>query len=208
MRARRCRPGFAPPGTLVVGSVGRVQPVKDQRTLLRAFAALGHAAPALAAKGRVVIVGEGPSLADLRALAASLGIESATWFAGSRGDVPALLRAFDLFVLPSLNEGISNTILEAMATGLPVIASAVGGNVELVDDGAGGALFPAGDTPALATVLERYLGDGALRSAQGECARARAAARFSLPAMVAGYQAVYEKLAQPAATFASARRAR
>ncbi len=187
--------GFAPEGTFVVGSVGRVQPVKDHATLLRAFAALSAEAPALAAQARLVIVGDGPSLVALRTLAATLSIEAATWFAGNQADVPELLRAFDVFVLPSLNEGISNTILEAMATGLPVVATAVGGNVELVDD-ATGMLFTAGDDAALARALGRYLADTELRAAHGRNARAVAVERFSLPAMVAGYQGVYDALAR------------
>ncbi|MET0202679.1 MAG: TIGR03088 family PEP-CTERM/XrtA system glycosyltransferase [Casimicrobiaceae bacterium] len=187
--------GFAPDGTFVVGSVGRVQPVKDHATLLRAFAALSAEAPALAAQARLVIVGDGPSLVALRTLAATLSIEAATWFAGNQADVPELLRAFDVFVLPSLNEGISNTILEAMATGLPVVATAVGGNVELVDD-ATGMLFTAGDDAALARALGRYLADTELRAAHGRNARAVAVERFSLPAMVAGYQGVYDALAR------------
>jgi sugar transferase (PEP-CTERM/EpsH1 system associated) len=188
--------GFAPPGACVIGTVARVQPVKDHATLLRAFAALAASAPALAANARLAIVGDGPLLADLRALAATLGVDGTTWFAGERTDVPALLRALDLFVLPSRNEGISNTILEAMASGIPVVASAVGGNVELVADGTTGTLFPAGDAAALARALERYLADAALRAAQGRSARAAATERFSLPAMVAGYQRVYEALAR------------
>jgi glycosyltransferase involved in cell wall biosynthesis len=100
-----------------------------------------------------------------------------------------------VFVLPSLNEGISNTILEAMATGLPVVATAVGGNVELVDD-ATGMLVTAGDDAALARALGRYLADAELRTAHGRNARAVAVERFSLPAMVAGYQGVYDALAR------------
>ena len=169
--------------------------MKDHATLLRAFAALSAEAPALAAQARLVIVGDGPSLVALRTLAATLSIEAVTWFAGNQADVPELLRAFDVFVLPSLNEGISNTILEAMATGLPVVATAVGGNVELVDD-ATGMLFTAGDDTALARALGRYLADTELRAAHGRNARAVAVERFSLPAMVAGYQGVYDALAR------------
>jgi sugar transferase (PEP-CTERM/EpsH1 system associated) len=188
--------GFAPPGTRVIGTVGRVQPVKDHATLLRAFAALAQSAPVLAANARLVIVGDGPSLPELRGLAAAQGIDRATWFAGNRPDVAELLRALDVFVLPSLNEGISNTLLEAMATGLPVVASAVGGNGELVDDGVTGSLFPATDVTALARALARCLGDAPWRAALGREARAAAVERFSLPAMVGGYQRVYEALAR------------
>ncbi|MEP6678386.1 MAG: TIGR03088 family PEP-CTERM/XrtA system glycosyltransferase [Betaproteobacteria bacterium] len=186
--------GFAPAGTCVIGTVGRIQPVKDQAALLRAFAALAASAPALAAHARLAIVGDGPLLAELRAQAVQLGIGAVTWFAGSRDDIPAILRALDVFALPSRNEGISNTLLEAMATGLPAVASAVGGNGELVEDGATGALFPAGDATALARALERYVADPTLRAAHGARARAVAAERFSLPSMVAAYRGVYETL--------------
>ena len=188
--------GFAGDGAIVVGSVGRLQSVKDQATLLRAIAALVTAAPTLAARVRLAIVGDGPLLADLRTQVASLGIGGVTWFAGNRDDVPALLRAFDVFGLPSLHEGISNTNLEALATGLPVLATSVCGNVELGDHGVTGTLFPAGDANALAGALERYLADAALRAAHGRGARAAATERFSLPAMVTGYQRVYEALAR------------
>lgn len=186
--------GFAPDGTLVIGTVGRVQSVKDHATLLRAFAAIRTSAPGVAANARLAVVGDGPLLPELRALAAALAIDDATWLAGDRADVPALLRTFDVFALPSRNEGISNTILEAMATGVPIVASAVGGNVELVDDGVTGTLFPAGDVAALTRALERYLADAALRADHGRRARAVAETRFSLSAMVAGYQGVYEAL--------------
>jgi len=194
--------GFAPPGTVVIGTVGRIQAVKDQATLLRAFAALAAVQPAVAAQARLAIVGDGPLLAELRTLATTLGVEALTWLPGNRTDVPAVLRAFDVFVLPSLNEGISNTILEAMATGLPVVASAVGGNVELVADGDTGMLFPAGDVAALARVLGRLLAEPDRRAAQGRRARAAAIDRFSLAGMVAAYQAVYAACAphRPGAT--------
>jgi len=194
--------GFAPPGTVVIGTVGRIQAVKDQATLLRAFAALAAVQPAVAAQARLAIVGDGPLLAELRTLATTLGVEAVTWLPGNRTDVPAVLGAFDVFVLPSLNEGISNTILEAMATGLPVVASAVGGNVELVSDGATGLLFPAGDVGALAHALGRLLAEPELRLAQGRRARAAAVERFSLAGMVAAYQAVYASCAphRPGAT--------
>jgi len=156
-------PDFAPPGTLVVGTVGRVQPVKDHATLLRAFAALAAKAPATAAAGRLVIVGDGPSLAELRALAAALSVDATTWFAGSQTDVPALLRAFDVFVLPSRNEGISNTILEAMATGVPVVASAVGALPEIVIDGSTGLLIERDDPEGLLKAIETLRTDDALR---------------------------------------------
>jgi sugar transferase (PEP-CTERM/EpsH1 system associated) len=182
------------PGLLRFGSVGRLQPVKDQASLLRATALVLQRRPDLRRVARLLLIGDGPLLAELRQLTADLGLADVVWLPGASGDVPRLMQALDFFVLPSLNEGISNTILEAMASGLPVLASRVGGNVELVEDGISGALFPAGDVPALSTLIERYLLDEALRRAHGLAARAAAVERYSLQAMVAAYAGVYRRL--------------
>ena len=109
-----------------------------------------------------------------------------------RGDVPALLRGFDYFVLPSLGEGISNTILEAMATGLPVIATDVGGNAELVQPGETGALVPAADPEALARQILVYARNPNAARAAGRAGRARAERLFSLDAMVTRYKRLYD----------------
>lgn len=196
LRDRAALPaGFAGgDGTVVIGTVGRAQPVKDQATLLRAFARLRADQPALGAALRLVLVGDGPQLAPLQALAQELGIAPQTWFAGASSDVPRMLAALDVFVLPSLSEGISNTILEAMASGLPVLATAVGGNVELVRAGEEGAFFAPGDVAGLASLMGVYSGDAALRRAHGAAARAGALARYSMPAMVGNYLAVYDGL--------------
>ena len=116
------------------------------------------------------------------------------WLPGARDDVAQALRSFDAFVLPSLAEGISNTILEAMASGLPVIATRVGGNAELVDDGTTGTLVPSADAEALAQAMLRYARDPELARAQGRAGRARAERLFSLDAMVAQYTALYDRL--------------
>lgn len=185
---------FRGPGVLRVGTVGRLQPVKDQATLLRGFAlARGQSAEA-ARQLRLVVVGGGPLEAQLHELARSLGIAEACHFAGSRGDVANLLPAIDVFVLSSLNEGISNTILEAMATGIPTLVTAVGGNVELVREGEGGACFAPGDVEALAGHLARCVRDEPWRRQQARLARQRAVEHFSLGGMVAAYQGVYDRL--------------
>jgi sugar transferase (PEP-CTERM/EpsH1 system associated) len=181
-------------GLFIVGTVGRVQAVKDQATLLRAFAAVLLSIPESRSRLRLVLVGDGPLLPDLQRLAGDLGIAEQTWFAGARHDVAALLQTFDLFVLPSLNEGISNTLLEAMATGLPLLATAVGGNVELLTDGVVGSTFIPGDHLSLAVTISQYYLKPELRAEQGAAARAHAVQSFSLQAMVAHYQAVYETL--------------
>ncbi|MDD2991901.1 MAG: glycosyltransferase, partial [Zoogloea sp.] len=111
-----------------------------------------------------------------------------------RGDVPNVMRGFDCFVLPSQAEGISNTILEAMAGGLPVVATAVGGNGELVDDGVTGTLVPPQDPDLLADALERYVSSPALGVEQGRAGRRRVEACFSLDGMVAQYAGLYQSL--------------
>lgn len=185
---------FRAPGLLRIGTVGRLQPVKDQATLLRAFAAArDHSASARSAL-RLVIVGDGPLRADLVALAASLGIVGECHFAGDPSDIARLLPALDLFVLPSLNEGISNTILEAMACGLPAVVTRVGGNVEVVTDGEVGSYINPGDVPGLAATLVRYLEQPGMRRAQAKAARRRAVERYGLGAMVAAYRQLYDSL--------------
>lgn len=140
----------------VFGTVGRAQAVKDQMTLVRAFAALISRYPQARENARLMIVGNGPQLGRLQELVAQADLTDLVWLPGSRDDIPALMRAMDVFVLPSLAEGISNTILEAMACGLPVIATRVGGNPELVDEGQSGSLVPAADVQQLADALARY----------------------------------------------------
>ncbi|MFL6676813.1 MAG: glycosyltransferase, partial [Burkholderiaceae bacterium] len=124
-----------PAGALVVGSVGRLVAVKNYGLLLRAVAASGLDI-------HLVLAGEGPERAALTALAASLGIASRVHLLGHCDDVDRVLGAFDMFVLPSISEGMSNTLLEAMAAGVPPVASDVGGNGEIVRDGVDGRLFP------------------------------------------------------------------
>jgi glycosyltransferase involved in cell wall biosynthesis len=148
--------------------------------------------PAARRRLRLVIVGDGALRAEIESLLAGAGIRDLAWLAGARDDVPELLRSLDLFVLPSRAEGISNTILEAMACGLPVVATAVGGNAELVVDGETGRLVPAGDPAALAAAIRAYLDDPGLLDAHGAAGRRRVEERFDLDAMVAAYLAVYD----------------
>lgn len=192
------RPGIGPAGFLagaglVIGSAGRMVAVKDYPTLVRAFIRLHAMAPDPQGL-RLILVGDGPDRESCQQLLETAGLAGQAWFAGNRDDVPELMRAMDLFVLPSLGEGISNTILEAMATGLPVVASRVGGNPELVHTGATGSLFTAGDADALARLLLEYAEDGERRQREGAAARARVEREFALERMAAAYQAVYEGL--------------
>ncbi|MCG5535549.1 TIGR03088 family PEP-CTERM/XrtA system glycosyltransferase [Ectothiorhodospira mobilis] len=186
-------PGFAPPGTPVFGAVMRLQAVKAPEVLLQAFLGLlGQAPPG--GEPRLVMVGDGPLLRDLRARLDAAGAAHLAWLPGARDDIPEILRALDVLVLPSLAEGICNTVLEAMATGLPVIATHVGGNPDLIRDGRTGLLVPPGDAEALMAALARCLGDPAGARALGAAARAHSEQALSLEAMVQGYLAVYDRL--------------
>jgi sugar transferase (PEP-CTERM/EpsH1 system associated) len=175
----------------VVGTVGRLQPVKDQATLIRAIALAVRRRKALRSRLRLAVIGDGPLHEQLRELLVSEGIEDIAWLPGSIDQIPDLLRALDVFVLPSLNEGISNTVLEAMASRLPVLATAVGGNAEVVDDGRTGHLFPPHDVETLSRMIEEYVDQPALREAHAAESRRRAVESFDLSLMVERYRAVY-----------------
>ncbi|WP_202967246.1 TIGR03088 family PEP-CTERM/XrtA system glycosyltransferase [Nitrospira moscoviensis] len=187
-------PGFFPPEALVIGTVGRMQVVKDQVTLVRAFAHILKTVPEARQILRLIIVGEGPLYEESLQILRAEQCEQFAWLPGARSDIPALLNALDVFVLPSLAEGVSNTILEAMASGLPVIATAVGGNVELIEDGRTGFLVPAADPVGMANAIRRYLDDRELAPRQGAEARKKAESDFSLAAMVTNYLALYDGL--------------
>ena len=185
---------FAPAGTMVIGTVGRMQTVKDQLTLVRAFLHLLKTVPGAGEKLRLVLIGDGPLRAQAAAMLAAENAGALAWLAGSRDDVPRLLRGLDVFVLPSLAEGISNTILEAMACGLPVVATRVGGNPELVIEGETGLLVSAADPVTLADAVGNYLHDPALARRHGRAGRERVERQFSLHAMVQRYLAVYDEV--------------
>jgi sugar transferase (PEP-CTERM/EpsH1 system associated) len=185
---------FTDPGLFVLGTVGRMQTVKAQPDLATAFVQLLQQQPALRTRLRLVMVGDGPLRAQVQAILAQAGLADLAWLPGERTDVPELMRSFDAFVLPSIAEGISNTILEAMACGLPVLATAVGGNAELVQPGRTGLLVPAADPEAMAQGLAAMAADPAAAQALGRAGRARIDAEFSLQAMVAAYQGTYDRL--------------
>jgi len=187
-------PNFPGPGHFVIGSVGRMQDVKDPLTLARAFVRLMQTVPGAEQRLRLVMVGDGPLRERVRILLAEAGVDEYAWLPGSRDDVARIMRSFDLFVLPSLAEGISNTILEAMATGLPVLATAVGGNPELIQTGVTGTLVPRDDPESMARAMRAYAESTELCRRQGIEARRTIERKFSMEAMVDAYMTIYDKL--------------
>lgn len=178
-----------PEERVVFVSVGRHDPVKDYPTLLRAFAAAGTTNDS-----DLWLLGRGPRTEELQGLADELGVSARVRFLGFRDDVSDVLLDADAFVLPSVTEGMSNALLEAMACGLPTVATRVGGNPELVVDRVTGALVPVGEQGPLEVELSRLAEDVATRERWGSAARRRVEEEFSLPAMVARYERMYLEL--------------
>jgi sugar transferase (PEP-CTERM/EpsH1 system associated) len=176
-----------PDDVVAIGTVGRLVPVKDHATLLTAFADTWRSQP----NTRLFLAGDGPLKAALQQQARELGIDTAVRFLGHRSDVEHVLAALDVFVLSSVSEGMSNTILEAMATGLPVVATAVGGADELVVDGHTGLLVAPSQPRALAAALSTLAADGGRRNAMGISGRERVVAAFTVSRMVAEYEQLY-----------------
>ncbi|RJS94723.1 glycosyltransferase [Salinisphaera sp. Q1T1-3] len=175
----------------VIGTIGRLDPVKGFDTLISAFAQL-HARSAVPL--RLVIIGDGPERDALAAQVRSLGLEEAVWLAGARDDTPTLLNGMAVYVCASIAEGIALTMLEAMACERPIVATRVGGNPELVDDGTHGLLVPSGAPAAMAEAIETLLAEPDRAAALGAAARTRIVADFSVAAMVAGYRRLYDDL--------------
>lgn len=186
--------GFMSGNELLIGSVGRMVKLKDFPTLVHAFLRLLSDLPEARKRLRLVIVGDGDSRAECLGLLRAANAEHLAWLPGERADVAEIMRALDVFVLPSLGEGISNTILEAMASGLPVVATHVGGNPELVAHDRTGKLVPAGDSAALTQALLGYVQDSRQLKAHGQAARSIIEARFSMEAMMANYLSVYDQV--------------
>jgi glycosyltransferase involved in cell wall biosynthesis len=173
-----------------VATVARFHPVKDHATLLRAFAGVATEL----ADVDLLLAGEGPLRPDLERLATELGIDGRLRFLGVRSDVPELLQASDVFALASVSEAASLTLLEAMASGLPVVVTNVGGNPEIVRHGVEGILAPRGDAPAIAAALRTLLDDPVTAAAMGAAGRARVEERYQLRQTVAAYYALYRRV--------------
>ncbi len=177
---------------LIVASSGRLDPVKDHLSLVRAVALLPEE---WRRRVQIVLVGDGPHRPAVEREARDLGLAGRLALTGFVVDPAPLYRGFDLFVLPSLFEGLSNALLEAMASGVAIVATEVGGTPELVSPGVSADLVPAGDARALSRAVGALLADPARRAMLGAHARREAERRFSIEAMCAGHAALYERLA-------------
>lgn len=186
--------GFAGSDQFVIGTVGRMQAVKDSPTLARAFVRLLRMVPDGARRLRLVMVGDGPLKEQVRSVLEEAGAAGLAWLAGERDDVPRIMRGLDLFVLPSISEGVSNTVLEAMASGLPIVATNVGGNPELIEAGVTGTLVPRNDPESMARAIRAYADSAELCRRHGTEARRSVERKFSIDAMVNAYIAVYDQL--------------
>jgi glycosyltransferase involved in cell wall biosynthesis len=173
--------------------VGRLSPEKDVATLLKAAAIVVAQRPSF----RLQIAGTGACSAGLHALARSLQLEGNVDFLGEVRDVRALLHRASMFVLPSLTEGVPLTVLEAMACGLPVVATHVGGTPEAVLAGATGLLVPPGEPAQLADAMLRLHDNPNIARDFGRTGRARVQAHFDVRAMVAGYESLYTDVLKP-----------
>ncbi len=182
---------FGAPEHWLVGTVGRMDPVKDQTNLARAFVLAVRANHQARTRMRLVMVGGGELRAEVERVLDEGGVRELAWLAGERSDIPEIMRGLDCFVLPSRAEGISNTILEAMSSALPVIATHVGGNSELIEADMTGKLVPAGDPRALAEGILDYFANPALARRHGRAGRNRVERSFSLERMVDSYHNLY-----------------
>jgi glycosyltransferase involved in cell wall biosynthesis len=179
-------------GSPVIGCTARLHGDNDHATLLRAFARVRQRCPS----ARLLLVGSGPEEPRLRTLADGLGVSDGVCLTGEQADVSPYLREMTLYVQSSLAAGIPNSLLEAMATGLPVVATAVGGTPEVVVDGETGLLVPPGDPMALAAALEALLANPVMATAFGQAGRARVEAHFGEGLMLREVEALLDRLVE------------
>jgi glycosyltransferase involved in cell wall biosynthesis len=188
-----------PPGALVIGNVARLDSVKNHADLIDAFAMMRPQVP----EAVLVIAGEGPLRRDLEARVAALGATQQIRFLGETRDIARIYREFDLFVLSSRAEGTSLSVLEAMASGVCVVATAVGGTPALLRDGAVGCLVRPGDPRGLATAMADLMHDQRRRRELADAGRNAVIARYSLETMVRRYEQEYRRMAGAAPAPAS-----
>jgi sugar transferase (PEP-CTERM/EpsH1 system associated) len=184
---------FTDPRLWLVGTVGRLDAVKDQGNLAAAFVEAVKR-PDAHERMRLIVVGDGALRGDVDAILRAGNVRELAWFAGERSDIPMVLQGLDAFVLPSRGEGVSNTILEAMASALPIVATDVGANAQLIIDGESGVIVPPAHSHAIAAAMLRYFDDASLARAHAQAARARVVQVFSLDRMVDRYHRLYSDL--------------
>lgn len=177
-------------GAFIVGNIGRLAPEKDQESLITAFSKF----LATGANAELVIAGDGPLMARLTEQASFHGIKDRVKLLGYRSDISRLLNIFDVFVLSSSTEGISLTLLEAMAAGKPIIATRVGGNPEVVEDEKTGLLVPSGAPDDLAAALQKLYADRYLLEKYGQAGERRAHDVFDIAAMTDAYIKLYHEI--------------
>lgn len=180
------------PGHVAVLQVARFHPVKDHETALRGFAEAAKTVP----EAVLLLAGDGDLRAKMESLAAELNIAARVNFLGVRSDVPRLMAAADVFLLSSLSEGVSVTLLESMGSAVPIVATAVGGNPEVVEQGVTGLLSPRRDVTALGANLTTMLRDAGLRRRMGDAGRQRLLTLYTQDQMHRGYTALYERMTQ------------
>lgn len=178
------------PDSKVIGIVARLDPIKNHPMLLRAFRTVVDSLP----ETSLLIVGDGPELSSLQLLAKSLGIDDKTIFLGARSDIPELLQVFDIFALSSFSEGTSVTLLEAMGAGLPIVATKVGGNPEVVQDRETGYLVQSDKDQEMAERLIELVRDTKTRQKMGQAGQKRAYKMFALDKMINTYTQLYLKV--------------
>jgi len=171
----------------VIGTVGRLEHVKNHEMLLRAFCELSYEFPCL----HCLLVGDGSLRCSLEKLARELGIQERVHFLGSMDNPQDLIPVFDVFALTSFSEGMSNTILEAMSCAKAIVASDVGGNTELVNDGYNGIIIASGNAEELRNALRTLLKEEVKRNLFGENSRKIIDKKYNISTMISGYEKVY-----------------
>ena len=187
--------GFMRDDAFVIGSVGRMDEANNDATLVEAFLRLISSPHASHSRLRLLMVGDGPMRAECQAMLERAGAGARAWLPGERLDTARLMRAMDLMVLPALADGGGNVLLEAMATGLPVVATSIGAHKELVQPGLTGILVPPLSPDVMAAAIADYCRIPEMGARHGARARGQVIAQHSLPAMARSYLAVYDALA-------------
>jgi len=171
----------------LVGIVARLDPIKNHALLINAMKIVHERIP----EARLIVVGDGPLRGELEQLTSELDLKDVVIFIGERSDVPRILSGLDLFVLSSLSEGMSITLVEAMAAGLPIVVTDVGGNPLLITSGDNGLLVPSNDCKAMNDEITRLLNDRVLSKRLGSEARDRFNAKFTLHKMIEKHREIY-----------------